>query len=278
MLKINYPKQENREYTEYSISPSGLTSCGRQLTYKYGNHPKSDPISVASLFKMEMGTVIHEWFAPMLEGLTDKTEVLIEQEAFGFNWRYRMDAPTEEDGEIVINEIKTVGSFGFKAHKKRLDTLSHLYQVCIYMILQDVKHGRLIYVNRDPVSNDISDVWFAYDIYMKDNYHFDVVKKDHANGTDVFGYSFEFPINAILHKHTKIKTAVEKGKLLPRDFKLFARKFKDDINYKYVMHGETFKSDWQCTYCEYKTKCWKLDEFKNSDHEYLKDFWEDDKC
>jgi MoaA/NifB/PqqE/SkfB family radical SAM enzyme len=71
---------------------------------------------------------------------------------------------------------------------------------------------------------------------------------------------------------------VENGELLPRDFNLYARKFKDNINFKYTLHGETLKSDWQCTYCEYRTKCWKLDEFKASEHEYLKDFLEEEQC
>ena len=210
----------------------------------------------------------------MIQGTTDKTEVLIEQDMFGFHWRYEMDAPTLENGEEVINEIKTVGGFSFKMHKEKLDTLSHLYQVSVYMALQNAKRGRLIYINRDPVGDKIGDLWFAYDVYMvnPDTLAFKVVKSDYANGSKVFGYDYYLPMDALVKKHTMVKNAVAEGKILPREFQFHGKKFKGELNSKFTSGGRTYKTDWQCRYCDWKTKCWRLNEFMDSNEEYLAEF------
>lgn len=265
MLKINYPQQEQRKYNEYSISPSGLTTCARQLYYKYNNIPQSDPIDPSSLAKMEMGTVLHDWFIGLMENVVE-SEDLHEVNRFGFDWRYKLDAVTEENGERVINEVKTVPEFSYKMAKDKLDTESHVRQIQIYMILENCPKGRLIYLNRS------SGEWMAYDFFMEENYNFRILKHKHANGTPVVAYQNQFPINTIMDKHLMVKQSIEQAILPKREYQMFGKNINGEMKTQYTLNGQSYRSDWQCKYCNWRSKCWKINEFINSEELFLTDF------
>jgi len=272
MLKINYPVQEQREYEHYSISPSGLENCSRQLCYKYNNVEKTNIPPPENQAKMEMGTILHDWFTGLIEGVVE-AEVLHEVEKWGFTWRYKIDAVTSEmddnfNEERVINEIKTVPAFSFKNFDTKLDTKSHLRQIQIYMLLEEVKHGRLIYLNRD------NGKWLAWDLYLVDaeKLHFKILKNDNANGSAIAGFQEYMPLDTILKKHQDISLAVDKDILLPRQFEMHCKMVNGELKEKFTSNGKQYKSNWQCSYCDWKDKCWNLREFKESGEEFLANY------
>lgn len=268
MLKINYPEQEQKNYEEYSISPSGLTDCSRQLFYKYTNVPVTDPIDKLSLAKMEMGTVLHDWFVGLMEDVTE-TEVLHELDAFGFRWRYKIDAITTEDGVKVINEVKTVPDYSYKIAKDGLDHESHVRQLQVYMVLEYCSNGRLIYLNRNTGE------WMAYDFVMQEDngaYLFTMTKHLHANGTPTVQHKDKMPLDMLIDKHKKIEEQISLQQIPEREYQMYGKMVNGEFKPQYSLNGVFYRSNWQCTYCRWKTLCWKLKEFKESGDIFLEDF------
>lgn len=274
MLKINLIEQEQHKYKFYSISPSGLETCQRQLCYKYNNEPKTDPPSEEAKMKMAMGNVLHDWLTSIIEGVVEAEEIH-QIEKWGFIWRYKLDAVTLEltddfQEERVINEIKTVPAFSYKMHKDNLNTLDHVRQIQTYMLLEDIPHGRLIYLNRDDGK------WMAYDFYLadKDRMQFHITKSIHANGTGFYDHQDIFPLDTIIAKHKAIEQSVEKGELMPKAYQMHGKNLDGEFKPQFTNGGRKYSSDWQCKYCDWRTKCWKLDEFMVSGEEYLANFLE----
>ncbi|NCD41710.1 MAG: hypothetical protein EOL88_06415 [Bacteroidia bacterium] len=269
-MKLKNILQEKRNYEFYSISPSSLHDCGRSLTYKYLNIEPSDPPSLESMINMESGNRLHEMFVSMLDDVIE-TELIHEVEKFGFVFRYKLDAVTLENNTKIINEIKTVKDYQFnKIYSTRLDTINHVRQLQLYLILEDLNQGRLIYFNR----ND--GMWFAYD-FFRNNMKFNIIKKDLANNTPVVGWKDTFPLEFIIQHHKQIELAVEQGELFKREYTLNVKKYNDMLLFKYQNNGISYNSDWQCRYCSYKTKCWKLDEFNKSHYTTLSEFMHHEK-
>jgi hypothetical protein len=60
-----------------------------------------------------------------------------------------------------------------------------------------------------------------------------------------------------------IEAMIKAGEMPDRDFQ--AAIVKGEVKDKFVRQGKTFKSDWQCSYCDFQSLCWIDEMLKHAD-------------
>jgi hypothetical protein len=237
-------KNKKRE----SHYPSDITACMRQLFFKWIEEPPSNPISPGGYLKMEMGNAIHALVPMWLEkaGLEIVSEISVSKSFPSLQYPIsgRLDnlyiIPGTED-ELGLLEVKTTYGTGVKTiQQKGKPKPEHLIQVQIYMWLEPkIKEGHIVYIGRDN------------------------------------GYRTEFKVTlegfdaeVVLERLNLLEKRIKHKKLPARDFKVAIK--NGSIKNKFQKDKKEYKTDWQCSYCQWLDMCWNsFLETVASDKQYL---------
>lgn len=236
-------ESENKE-VRLNMAPSYMTSCKRQLFYKKINMKVSNPIDTHTYIKFGLGNATHE----MIQNLIEKLGFMIECEDFknieweGLEWIYRIDGKIRDKKDnVYIAEIKSIYSNGFRMIENKAKE-DHEIQLLLYMIFEKIDKGLILYIGRDS------------GFMVEYNYTLKSLKEKYKN--------------MFSEKLSELKQLIIdiKNNILPdRDFNIVLKNYKGDIKDKFTKDKVNYKSDWQCSYCNFKDLCWKYEikEIKN---------------
>ncbi|MCP3680291.1 MAG: hypothetical protein GY782_08600 [Gammaproteobacteria bacterium] len=223
--------------------PSDINSCQRQLTYKWLAKEASNPIPPSGYLKMEMGNAIHElvpvWLANVGLEIIDEFANKKAIEGLKYPFSYRIDNLFMEHDEISGIEVKTSYGIGIKQIQvKGQPKESDIKQVLTYMELEPSIHKfYLVYIGRD------------------NGYRTEFIIPRIINTAVLYGVRWNWDDE--IKRLKGIEIAIEANTLLPRDYNICRvnGEFKD----KFTANKIEYKSDWQCSYCSWRSDCWPMD-------------------
>lgn len=142
--------------------------CDRQLQYALQKLPDSDPNDIASIWRMNTGTMVHEALQSVFpaafagDGTTVEVEKVLDLREIGIPGSQRVDVVlTSADGVSVPLELKTVNGFGFKkmatSFKGAPDgpRSGHRLQLAFAIVALDAPYGVLGYLSLENISPDL---------------------------------------------------------------------------------------------------------------------------
>lgn len=223
--------------------PSDVTSCLRKLYYKWTSAAESNPPDAGAFWKMRMGDQIHELMAEFLRqaGFEILTEVSGRKEVEGLKHviSYRIDNLfVDADHHISGIEIKSSYGRGIaEIHRSGNPRDDHLAQVCLYMALEEIPRFYLLYIGRDN----------GYRTQFVVDYRNGVLC---ANGKPFPDITFD---NLVM-RLAMLEKYLEDGELPHREYRVAIK--NGEIKDKFQKNKVAYKTDWQCSYCSWKEKCW----------------------
>lgn len=226
-------RKNDRERTSYY--PSEVSKCTRQLYYKWTKCQISNEIEAGGYWKMEMGAKIHDLISNFLEdaGLEIAPEISFQKDV-GLNYPIsgRIDNLfIDEDDKLAGIEVKTSYGAGIKRLQSAAQPRSEdLMQVIMYMGCNpEIDRFYLLYIGRDNA------------------YRTQFVVDKNTNTPWTF--------DELLNRFKELEDCVLTMRIPQREFEVV---FKDnEIKSKYQKNNVTYKSDWQCMYCQYRDYCWE---------------------
>jgi len=248
MLNINMLDSwlaEGESYERKSHYASDATACRRQLWYKWNGVAKSDPPTAGALLKMKMGVaaeVIYERFlqAKLEEGAIKSydTQYAHREKIKGLTHPLSMKLDFLIDDEYFI-ELKSSYGAGIKRIQQSQQPKSeHLMQCFLY--LSFIKpEGVLVYVGRD------------------NGYRTDFDLSLHDDGVLVNGNLHRLSFDEVLSKFIEIESFVNDNSCPPRDYVVAIK--NGEVKDKFQKSNVVYKSDWQCSYCDWLHRCWEPD-------------------
>jgi hypothetical protein len=151
----------------YRGSDSGKR-CDRQLQYSLSKLPDTDPNDIASVWRMNIGTMVHEAIQRIFpaafdgDGTTVEVERVLDLREIGIPGSQRVDMVlTNAEGVVVPLELKTINGFGFK---KMATTFKgppdgprsgHRLQLAFSVVALDAPYGVLGYLSLENISPDL---------------------------------------------------------------------------------------------------------------------------
>lgn len=236
-------KEFNPEDILY-FNPSSFSACRKQIYLKKRNVKPSDPIDTVALLKMRFGTVLHT----EIENIVKKLGILIESEKLktavfnGLNFRYKTDGKIVLNKQRTIMEIKTTSSGALRVVRDEAKG-TDVVQMVLYMIFENIANGVLLYVGRDSALIE----------------EYAVAKGDHLYLAAIA--EIERKIQELKRLEVQIKTGV----IPERDCQIVMKNTNGFVSEKFQKDKVIHKSDFQCSYCQWKSLCWRseLEEIKN---------------
>ena len=235
-------------YKKRTHNPSDLTSCLRQLYYKWNAVEKSNPPTAGNIIKMRFGNLAEELLVGWLDSEVEsgaiksydqQVEVWSHEEDLEIQLHgYQDFILTRKDDTIVGVECKS--SFGrgiVEIQRTGKPKPDHLVQCYCYMKYGEAKEYWLFYIGRDN----------GYRTSFHLTYKDDVM---YVDGT-------EYPVDWTRYmKRMQLSEATIGGEIAPeREFKAAIK--DGEIKAKYQRNNVEYKSDWQCIYCDWKDHCYK---------------------
>ena len=151
-------QRESGERTKTSFAPSnigyrgGPGICQRYWHYAFSGTHFDESVDSVSIAMMSNGRVSHERIQEAMKKAGIVVEIEKEMLYEDPPIKGYADAILEIDGETVVCEIKTCSA---QAFQYRLSTgkpaIYHLYQILIYMMIEGVDKGVLLYEDRDSL-------------------------------------------------------------------------------------------------------------------------------
>lgn len=232
-LREKETRHHHRKRDKLFIHPSSASNCIRASFYRYTEEEETNPVMDAGLEKMWLGEVIHSALNGLLEDAVYSLGESSVGEIKGIKFAYEPDGIVEMNGEKFIIEFKSVYSAGWSIVEKEPKP-EHLTQLALYMELEKVDHGILLYLDRG------SGHMIEYTLNRGKQYD-------------------EIILNAISRLQTLIK-AIESKEAPAAEFPLFAKKTDAGITFDFQKDGLHYKIDWHCqwgkiNYCPWFLKC-----------------------
>lgn len=230
--------------------PSEMFACRRQLWYKIRGEGKTNPIELAGLWKMGMGNELHSFVNDLLHALDLpdlQTEVAFRTEVEGLKFPIsgRMDNRfTDVDGAEAAFDLKSTFGQGIrKVRRDREISRHYLGQMMVYLAYGDIDRMYLAFLGRDDSYRACFVLAYDSDGYLT-----------------IDNTRTQLHVNHIVEWFR----AVEDAKDMPeRDYTLAIR---DGQPVRLFQRNKVeYKSDWQCSYCAYRDKCWapELEKFRS---------------
>lgn len=248
LTKENDRKREN--HNAYDIA-----ACMRQLFYKWVSEPATNPITAGGYWKMRAGNKLHdliyEFFKEMdWEVLTEvgSKKKLPELE---HDISYRVDCMYTVPGsdEWTIIEVKSSYGNGIRALQRSGEPKeSDIMQILLYMHLENISKGVLLYVARDDGYR------MEFHLELKDGILY------------VDNKPTEYTFQKILDKLVQLEEHLKEVNLPDRDYKVAIK--NGEIKKKFTKNKVDYKSDWNCSYCQWCDMCWEyeIEKYKESDN------------
>jgi hypothetical protein len=242
--KIDSYLIERERKKRVSHYPSDASKCLRQLYYKWTDEKESNPIEAGGYWKMSMGNKIHDLINEFLEnaGLEIVNEISVKKEIEGLKYPIsgRIDNIfIDEDSTMSGIEIKSTYGAGVRAIKNKGLKESDIFQVLIYMSLSEIKRFYVLYIGRDDGYRVQFVIDIRNDLFCVDGKPIIITFKD------------------IVFRLKLLELAIERREIPDREFKAAIK--NGEIKDKFQKDKVIYKTDWQCSYCSYKNKCWKDD-------------------
>jgi len=232
-----------------SHHPSDVTSCLRQLAYKWNNVPESDPPTAGNIIKMKFGALAEdELLLPWLKWEKEQGNIkslVTQEEVTGQEPDLEYNIHGYEDFRIVTNDNEKIGiecksSFGrgiVNIQKTGEPKPEHLMQVYLYLRYGTAERYYLVYIGRDN----------GY------RCQFDIRK--HEAGLTYDGKLMEIDHNKLISRLAMAEATIGETVLPDREYVAAIRdgEFVD----KFQRNKVEYKQNWQCGYCNWRSECWK---------------------
>lgn len=268
----NYPKK--------SHYASNITSCKRQQYYQWLNIEQSNPNSAGSILKMKFGYATEDIFEKFLQySIETKTKInnkILINYITGWKESYqikgleypitcKLDFVLEfEDNSKVAVELKSMFGRGIvDIMKTQTPKSQYLDQIYIYIYLTPYKHFFHPYFGRDNGYRTEFEI-----LECKEGLEVIYTTERGKQNKKTYRYNFDDLIENLV----KIENSVHHDFLPERDY-LVAIKNGEIKDQGFQYNNIKYTSNWQCTYCNWKNKCWEneLKKYKNSNnHEIFK--------
>lgn len=217
-----------------SHHPSGVSSCMRQLWYKWKQAPVTDPRSAQDVWRMEIGNAIHDYYARILKEMgyevQSEYEVWMEDDRLKYPIHGYIDNLLVVEGKAIPIEIKTLWGMGAKMVQAEGPRGSDIGQIGVYAFMQEYEHFLLEYLARDSM-------W-------TDEYTLKFTKEKRA----------ELKESAI-KKFVALESYVEQDIEPPREYGAVV--WDGEIKKTKQIDGIKYSSDWQCMYCVRRSHCYR---------------------
>ena len=243
---------------------SDATKCERALAWAVTGVPKSNPeYTVQTLNIFALGDAVHElmenrykkitgWkFYPEHPGEINATHD--DKEEFLLNYRVDGVLLREEwarkdlfglSTDKFVCEFKTIADFPYKTGRNRqkkvywygaedVPKYDHFAQLQIGMAGEGAEYGILHYHNKNNGSEAVH-----------------VIRADPKF------------VDGLITRLWKIQDDAKNGIVPERPFMAYPNKKFTDLMKTKTIEGETSKTAWQCSFCDWRDKCWELNDFK----------------
>lgn len=270
ILKASYDEEdEERKKTprEFRHNPSSASfkkengsvvgACLRQLYFRATNESESDPKELTTKLQADFGNGIHNVILERLKKsklirLTPEAANKVVVDPLTKEISFRLDGLATYKGELGGLEIKTKQSYAVQKYlKSGSPDESHLLQV-------------LSYFGTNPDLRWFVLLYFARDTAYRGEYH---IYRDPSSGNQMVLESItprikprairELSWAGIVNRWKELEMSVGKGLVPGRDFKAVLDK-DGNVTDKRSKNYVEYKTDFQCMYCSYKTKCWAM--------------------
>jgi hypothetical protein len=232
-------------HAKRSHYPSDLTSCVRQLAYKWRGEEKTNPPTPGNYLKMAFGNaaedIIRKWLWWELDqgGFIDfdeQVEVTGESDLLDYPIHGYMDFVVHTEAGKFGIELKSSFGRGVRGVKADGPKPEHLIQVYCYLRFSDLDKIYLIYVGRDDGYRT------QFCVTMNDGQMF------------VDGEHYPVDWDVILTRLIEAERSIDSPVLPVREYKAAIK--GGELRDLYQKDGVKYASDWQCRYCDWKDKCW----------------------
>jgi hypothetical protein len=232
-----------------SHHPSDVTSCLRQLYYKWNNVPMSDPPTAGNIIKMRFGdgaeAIVRKWLewerdARKVVEFAEQVEVSAVHHDLGYPIHgYEDFVVWPTDGKPFGVEVKSSYGRGIKEIQQQGQPKpEHLWQVYPYMLYNKRELYYLLYIGRDNGYRTQFELTMDKDGTMYVN-----------------GRPQEINEKAFIDKLVAAEHTV--GAAVPPECQYKAVIKDGEIKDKVQRHGVEYKSDWQTRYCAWRSLCHK---------------------
>lgn len=165
--KIVNDRNKDQYQKKVTFAPSsigyGSGKCPRRWRYAFNGAVFKNDILVKSRMMMDAGISSHERLQEIIKDMSFYKDHEVEIVSESPPVRGFADLLLEEDGKIIVGEIKTVGSSAFNNYSSgKFAADYHILQVLIYMHILDAEQGFILYENRDDYSI------YIYHVFMED--------------------------------------------------------------------------------------------------------------
>jgi len=233
--KASYVRNVHAE--QIKLYPTDLSKCPRALWYSF-RIPAT--IETHALLKMGLGDATHTYVQDLLK---DAQVLVAKEKRFtkkrkGYTINGRVDAIIKnEQGEKEVLELKSIYAQGFSRVEEEPDQ-AHVDQLYTYMIMNNIRVGRLVYIGRD-------------------NGRIVEYKIELCNATDK---DMKQAKKELLAKFDNLYNIVKSETPPERPFKLYIKKTgagDKDYVLEFTDKGVRKSTDWHCRYCSYANECVK---------------------
>lgn len=230
---------------------SDATSCRRELTYKWRGEKYSDPPTAGNVLKMRFGLAAEEVIKKGLDWMVKQGEI----KGYTEQVRYEVAVPGLEkpvvlkldflldlpEGKPCILEIKSSFGRGIKEIQQRgRPKDDHLFQVFLYLLYSPAKQAIFAYLGRDNGYRTEFAMWLTED------------GKVILDGKQVG--TVENGVKWLVGRLSVVEKALKENTLPERDF-IHAVK-GGQLRDSFVKNKTEYKSNFQCQYCWFKSRCW----------------------
>ncbi len=258
--------REHRKRTSHYSSDA--LACDRQLYWRWKSEEVSEPQEVGGLIKMEFGNKAEEILSDSLawakqEGLIadydEQNKIYHEDERLEFPISAKRDYLIYFPGENepLTCELKSSFGRGVKSVKDKGPKNEYLVQIFIYgRVSNDYGSNRMVFLGRD---NGYRTEFFYQVLHGTQ-------EEEGREGLIINNKFIRISFDSIVCKFQRIENNVKFDSLPRRSF--FAAIKNGEIKYMFQKNKVEYKTDWQCNYCEFQSKCWKEDlkKYRNSDN------------
>ena len=273
--------------------PSEATKCRRYLWYKWVGEGASNPTDATGLWKMNIGTSIHDRVQNTIQTIAQDSELSGDFGLSGCSvdvelrtgevwvdgsdqWggvelkypvRGRIDLRlTEPDGTRSIHEIKSSYGRGVRAQKAETIRDDYLVQGLFYLVAGFGERVHYPIVSRDDGDRfelvvSLHELEAGYDIRV-DRLYKGVVMHSHFEPYKTFV--------DYIKRLDDVERALADGNMPERDYRAAIK--NGEIRREFTHQGVKYKSDWQCSYCEYRDRCWAAEVEENAGSHNADDF------
>jgi hypothetical protein len=222
--------------------PTDMGSCARQMWYKWNNTPISDMRTAVDIWRMNLGSIVHlmpsEIFKALKIEMVDELPIDKHFPELKYKISGRMDNVVAFHDKLYVLEFKTTFGRGTKAiQESGQPREKDFQQASSYPAMSDAIDGLyLIYLGRD-------------NFYRTEFFY----SKDVAEVGRKAAIEYFTRIEKFIHQPEEPKVrdytcAIKNGEI------------KDKVTHDKV----EYRSAWQCTYCQWRSRCY-APEIKDSE-------------